>query len=54
MTDTIFLRLLDGASRPARCPMLSRNFVTAGGLTTAYPAEPISLRQVPSSPFAYW
>jgi hypothetical protein len=54
VTDTIFFRLLDGVNRPSRLSDAIEELREDGRIADAYSAEPTSLRQVPSSPFAYW
>ena len=52
--DTIFFRLLDGVSRPARLSGAIEELREGGEPADAYSTEPASLGQVPGSPLAYW
>ena len=54
MTDTIFIRLLDGANRPARLSDAIEKLRDGNDTSDTYSAEPNSLCQVPGSPLAYW
>lgn len=54
MTDTIFFRLLDGVNRPSRLSDAIEELREGGETSDVHRADPISFRQVPGSPFAYW